>query len=237
MKSLIKTILLLLAVLLPAAAAAHDFEVDGIYYNYLDVQGTVEVTISPDRYSGKVTIPATVTYNGSTYSVTAIGYYAFSDCRNLTGVTIPNSVITIGSHAFSSSYNLTNIVIPGSVTTIKESAFAGCNGLTSMTIPKSVTSIGEDLFYHCENLERLVVASGNPIFDSRDNCNAIIETASNTLAVGCKGTVIPNTVTAIGRHAFYGCESLTSITIPSSIITIGEGGVHLLRRLDERDHP
>ena len=107
MKSLIKTILLLLA-LLPASATAanYDFEVGGIYYNYLDVQGTVEVTISPDRYSGNVTIPATVTHDGSTYSVTAIGYYAFSDCRNLTGVTIPNSVITIGSHAFSASYNL-----------------------------------------------------------------------------------------------------------------------------------
>jgi hypothetical protein len=90
-----------------------------------------------------------------------------------------------------------------------------------MTVSKSVTTIGEAAFYECTSLEKIVVDSGNTVFDSRDNCNAIIETASNTLIFGCMNTIIPNSVTAIGREAFYGCSSLTDISIPNSVTTIG----------------
>ncbi len=153
-------------------------------------------------------------------SITSIGGYAFSQCTSLTSVTIPNSVTFIGSGAFQGCTSLTSITIPNSVTTIGPSAFGGC-GLTSLTIPQSVTSIDRTSFAHCENLFSITVDSENDRYDSRDNCNAIIQTASNKLIVGSNGTTIPNSVTSIGTHAFYGCNNMTSLTIPSSITDIG----------------
>ncbi|MBR6935959.1 MAG: leucine-rich repeat domain-containing protein [Prevotella sp.] len=92
--------------------------------------------------------------------------------------------------------------------------------MTSVTIPSSVTRIDNSAFSSCRNLEEIIVEEGNPTYNSANNCNAIINTKSNTLIVGCKGTVIPNTVTTIGGHAFRGCSGLTSITIPNSVTTI-----------------
>ena len=141
-------------------------------------------------------------------------------CKN---TIIPNSVILIGERAFEGCDGLTSIVIPNSVTAIGNKAFYSCDGLTSVNIPNSVTAIGKGVFESCDELACFVVESGNPRYDSRNNCNAIIETADNTIIVGCKNTIIPNSVTAIGEWAFSYCYGLTSITIPNSVIAIGNG--------------
>ncbi len=166
-------------------------------------------------------------------SVTSIGHYAFDGCSGLTSITIPNSVTSIGSSAFSGCCGLTSITIPNSVTSIGSSTFYRCSGLTSITIPNSVTSIGGGAFSSCSGLTSIKVESGNSVYDSRNNCNAIIETSSNTLISGCKNTIIPNSVTSIGKSAFYGCSGLTSITIPNSVTSIGNDAFWGCKGLEE----
>ena len=178
-------------------------------------------------------------------SVTSIGDHAFYGCTGLTSITIPNSVTSIGDGAFAGSTGLTSIFIPNSVTSIGEYAFCGCTGLTSITIPNSVMSIGCYAFSDCSldsvtigsgvistgkyifgkyesSLTSIIVDKDNPTYDSRDNCNALIETKTNTLLFGCKKTIIPNTITTIADSAFYDNHSM-SITIPASITHIGTG--------------
>ena len=172
-----------------------------------------------ESYSGAVTIPSQV--NG--YTVTSINDRAFDDCRGLTGITIPNSVTSIGESSFSYCTKLTSVTLPNTVTSIGYRAFMGCYSLKSMTIPQSVTSIGIAIFSSCINLASITVESGNKTYDSRDNCNAIVETSTNTLIDGCRNTVIPNSVTSIGNYAFDLCIYLTGITIPNSVTSIGGG--------------
>ena len=155
-------------------------------------------------------------------SVTSIGRYAFYDCSGLTSVTIGNSVTSIGRSAFSGCSSLTSVTIPNSVTSIGDDAFSGCSGLTSVTIPNSVTYIGSGVFADCSNLATITVDAGNTVYNSPDGSNAIIETTSNKLVVGCKNTTIPNSVTSIGEYAFSDCSGLTSVTIPNSVTSIGE---------------
>ena len=138
-------------------ATAHDFEVGGIYYNITDdTNKTIEVTYGgeySDEYTGNVVIPESVTYNGTTYSVTSIGDDAFEDCTGLTSVTIPNSVTSIGGAAFESCTGLTSITIPNSVTSIGRYAFRDCTGLTSITslIPaESLFAINPNVFYEVD---------------------------------------------------------------------------------------
>ena len=156
MKTSIKSILLVLAILLPALVSAHDFEVNGIYYNINGNEATITYQGSypteSDEYSGDVVIPSTVSYNGTTYRVTAIGQSAFQECMNLTSIEIPNTVTTIGNYSFERCYRLRDIEIPSSVTTIGNSAFCYCDGLTVVDIPNSVTAIGNATFQSCDEL-------------------------------------------------------------------------------------
>ena len=131
-------------------------------------------------------------------------------------------VTSIGKWAFADFSHLTSINIHDKITRIGTYAFSNCTSLTSFIIPASVTSIGINPFLGCNNLLSLQVEKENTIYDSRDNCNAIIETASNTLIVGCNYSVIPDGVKIVGNSAFTSCINLTSVNIPNSVTTIGD---------------
>ncbi|MBE6268684.1 MAG: leucine-rich repeat domain-containing protein [Bacteroidales bacterium] len=195
----IKHLLITIAMLLCSATAnAHDFEVDGIFYNIIYANDlTVAVTYKgnssdeiSNEYSGEVIIPSTVSYKSKTLTVTSIGGGAFWDCDGLTSITIPNSVTSIGISAFYKCSSLTSVTIPNSVTSIGNSAFSYCSGLTSITIPNSVTSIGNSAFSYCSGLTSIT---------------------------------IPNSVTSIGDYAFEDCASLKDLRIKDGETTLSLG--------------
>ena len=183
-----------------------------------------------------VTIPNSVTFIGQwafyncsgltsitiPSSVTSIGELAFSGCSGLTSVTIPNSVKTIGESAFNGCENLSSVTIANGVTSIGVAAFQLCTSLTSLTIPSSVTAIAEGAFEGCSGLQSIVIDKGNTVYDSREDCNAIIKTSDNELISGCTNSTIPNSVTKIGQSAFKNCKGLRSVRIPNSVVSVGQ---------------
>ncbi len=221
----IRQLALFLALLLfsSPSALAYDCCIDGIYYNLNTTDKTASVTYGNsitsihDYYKGAVTIPETIAYDGTTYAVTSIYASAFTDCHSVTSVTIPTSVTSIDANAFYRCLGLTSVTIPNSVTSIGWYAFGCCSGLESINIPESVTFIGNAAFAGCSGLTSVVVDKNNGTYDSRDNCNAIIETKANKIIAGCKNTIIPNSVTSVGYRAFYGCSGLTSVTIHNTV--------------------
>lgn len=150
----------------------------------------------------------------------SIASYAFSGCVSLSAVSFPNSLTTIGENAFNGCSSLTTIEIPENVTNIGSKAFFRCIGLNSASISKSVNKIGSGVFAYCENLSSITVDKNNQTYDSRNDCNAIIYTATNTLLSGCRSTIIPASVIVLGYQAFWGCKNLSSITIPKEITKI-----------------
>ncbi len=226
-----------------------EFTVGDLIYRVNDDQVSVTVIGHVDGYNaqGALVIPESVSYEGHDYAVTVVGNAAFMYCFYLTSLTIPNSVNTIEEAAFAYCSGFTgDLVIPNSVNTIEASAFHtcygfdgtlilgsgvtsigawafnSCDGLTGvLNIPSNVASIGEDAFVYCK-FDGIVVDPENPNYDSRNDCNAIIETSINELIAGCKNAVIPNTVTAIGDNAFKGITGMNSIEIPDSVVSIGD---------------
>ena len=227
------------------SVSAEDFEVDGIYYNIISsTDMMVEVTYRgssyseySNEYSGAVTIPKSVTYNGNTYSVTSIGNYAFADCYALTSsVEIPNSVTSIGDKAFLWCSLLRSVEIPNSVTTIGESVFQGCSRLTSVEIPNSVTTIESSAFENCSSLTSVeipnsVTSIGNSAFRKCSNLTSVeipnsvttIEYRAFAYCSGLTSVVIGNGVTSIANFTFEDCSNLTSVEIPNSVTSIEKG--------------
>lgn len=177
--------------------------------------------------------------------LTSIATYDFYSCKNLTTIVLPPQITSIGSSAFFGCYRLQEIVIPEAVKKISEYAFNGCSGLQSVTlseglttigdyafsacsslqgiaIPASVTSIAASAFWSCPGLTTITVDEANAVYDSRDNCNGLIQSSTNTLLLGITTTVIPSTVTTIGPSAFYGNSRLQSITITEGVQTIDD---------------
>lgn len=229
---------------------ASDFAVNKIYYSITSNSSAFRVMVAENEdyensYSGDIVIPSTVSYDGNEYSVTSIGENAFSDCSEMTSITIPNSVTTIGASAFSGS-GLTSIVIPNSVTLIDFFTFSNCSeltsvtipnsvttiessafdhsGLTSVTIPNSVTSLGQGAFSGCYALTSIDLEAGNTQFSALDG----VLYNSNQTTIICfpagkkESFAIPNSVTSIAEYAFSGCEALTSVTLPTSVTSIGD---------------
>ena len=180
---------------------------DGIYYNVTShAARTVEVTFkgnSPSEFEyeyegGEVMIPSTVTYNGREFKVTSIA-----------------------GQAFMNPY-VSKVSIPEGVKVLADSALYGCLLNDTLCIPKSVTRIGDVAIYPMCYIKGFTVDEGNTVYDSRNGCNAIIETATNTLLAGCESTVIPAGITSIASNAFMGVENLTHIDIPATVTSIGK---------------
>ena len=205
-----RLLLLASAIATSLSAAAYDFESAGIYYN-ITGNNTVEVTYSDrdnNTYSGSISVPETVTNNGTEYSVTKIGEYAFQGSA-VTSVSMPECITSIGTSAFSGCQNLESVALPESLTTLGYSAFKACKLLKTIKIPSGVRAIPSSCFDGCSSLESVTIPEG--------------VTAIGDYAFGycnLNALTLPESLEKIGGYAFTGNKSLKSVNIPAKVKTI-----------------
>lgn len=228
MSTSIKLMVMILVALVSFPCHAYDFESDGIYYNILsEADRTVEVTYlysnadNKDAYRGSIKIPANVSHDSNTYTVTTIGRQAFLLCTELTSLELPNSITTIETEAFLRCAGLTSVTLPNSLTTLGDQAFTNCSSLTSITLPASLTTIGEIAFQNCSAMVNINVEAGNPMFSSIDG--AVYDKDATTILICPERkteVALPNSLTTVGVNAFRNCSSLTSIPLPGTLTAI-----------------
>lgn len=230
---------------------------DTLYFKYESENEVTLVSIATERDT--LEIPSNVSYNSVIYQVTAIGdsaffatqylrsqlkqillpatlkqigNSAFDSYTGLTSFTMPNSVLRIGKNVFCGCWRMEELTLSTNLEIIDDYAFQSCEGLLSITIPSHVTNIGYSILFNCISLQSIVVDIGNSEYDSRDNCNAIIETGTNTLVAGCYLSTIPNSISKIGEEAFQYRRKLTFIDIPSNVTNIGKKAFEGCSNLD-----
>ncbi len=224
MKKSLLTTAILLAIALGGVAQQNDRadggvgtrffdEASALYYNII-TDTTVEVTYGQwhfNTYVGDIVVPETVTYEGVTYTVTAIGEIAFGGCEGqLNSVIVPNTVTIIGESAFASSPHLSLVILPNSIESFGPGAFASCYGLTSLRLPEGFTTISERMFFDCTGLTNIEIPSSVTRIEKSAFEMSYITTID-----------IPESVTYIGESSFKSCTRLTSIDIPNSVTEIG----------------
>ena len=226
-------------------ASSYDLEINGIYYVYHShyevnigmVRDGLEVTFGETPYAGDIVIPSSVTYGDTEYPVVSIGICAFTSNKQLHSVKLPETIISIENSAFLECTSIESIEIPNSVVSIKQKAFWGCDGLKSITIGNAVREVGEGAFTNCKALEKVIIHSIEnwcQIVWAREYSTSTIFYCSQPLHYAhrlylenneIRNLTIPTSIKAINYHAFYGCQSLESVTIQNSLTadkTIGE---------------
>lgn len=197
------------------------FQLESLIYTVTSDSTVTLTEMATNTDVTSVVVPSFVTNEGVTYRVSSIQRMAFENQKSLLSVTLPDGILRIEERTFRGCLALTSIVIPNTVTTIGYRAFYECESLTAIFIPAAVDSIGSEFLARCSALKSIEVDNNNAYYNSNNNCNAVIETATNCLVAGCQNTVIPEGVTKIGDGAFSKCYGLTSFSIPNSVTEIG----------------
>ena len=208
-----KVYLLISALIVSMLAFANGVEVKGIYYLFSGAYATVTypgtVHYENNTYTGVVEIPSTVNYNGTDYTVNAIGFGAFCNTSHLVSVTIPNSVVSIGSSAFAASYDLKYITIPGSVKSIEEDAFNSCTSLKELNFNEGTKWLEAGAFNYCTSLKSIILPS--TIESLGESC---FENCTGLTSIECVATNPPS----CEEDVFYGINKQIPVYVPKNCV-------------------
>lgn len=233
MKHIIISALATCGLLAPSVINADTFTAGDVNYNTLSAN-TVEVGTNKSL-AGDVVIPETVTYNGTTYTVTALGANAFKDNKTMTSLSLPKTINKLGNYCLMTTTKLTSLTLPAAITTIGDGAFNGC-GLSTITLPANVSSLGKAVFSYSSKLTTINVDAANQTYTSYDG---VLYNKAKTQLLFAGGGItsvnIATTCQTIGQYAFNGCASLTAVSFPPSVKTVGYYAFNLCQKLGQID--